>query len=64
MSRIPIEHVVVLMLENRSFDHMCGYWDQLPGGSGLTGAECNYVDPADTSTAKIYVHRMSIGAEY
>ena len=63
MSNAPIEHVIVLMLENRSFDHMCGYWDRLPSGSGLTGEEFNYVDPADTSTDKIYVHRKKLDPE-
>jgi phospholipase C len=28
----PIKHLVVLMLENRSFDHMLGY---LPGVNGI-----------------------------
>ena len=44
-----IEHIVVLMLENRSFDHMLGYLSLPPaqGGKGrtdvdgLTGAESN-----------------------
>jgi phospholipase C len=34
-----IEHVVVLMLENRSFDHMLGYH---AGVNGLTGKEFNH----------------------
>lgn len=59
----PIEHVIVLMLENRSFDHMCGYWDFLPSGSGLTGEEFNYVDPADTSSARVHVHRKRLDPE-
>ena len=63
MSNTPIEHVIVLMLENRSFDHMCGYWNHLRGGSGLTGAEFNYVDPADTSSAKVHVHRKKLDPE-
>jgi phospholipase C len=25
----PIEHVVLLMLENRAFDHMCGFCKSL-----------------------------------
>ena len=53
--KTPIEHVVVLMLENRSFDHMCGYFDGLPSGSGLTGDEFNYVDPEDETSEKIFV---------
>lgn len=42
-----IEHIVVLMLENRSFDHMLGYLS-LEGGrqdvDGLTGNEVNFHD--------------------
>src|SRR3954470_733484 len=43
----PIEHLIVLMLENRSFDHMLGYLKK-PGYAidGLTGRESNPVDPA------------------
>jgi phospholipase C len=63
MSSTPIDHIIVLMLENRSFDHMCGYWDRLPSGSGLTGQEFNYVDPADTSSAKVFVHRKKLDPE-
>src|SRR6266566_1133187 len=44
-----IDHIVVLMLENRSFDHLLGYLyhdtgNVTPGGApfeGLTGAESN-----------------------
>ncbi|HEY7004395.1 MAG TPA: alkaline phosphatase family protein [Gaiellaceae bacterium] len=32
-----IEHIVVLMLENRSFDHMLGYLSLEPGGLGVDG---------------------------
>src|SRR5450755_362400 len=35
-----IEHFVVLMMENRSFDHMLGF-SKIPGIDGLTGAETN-----------------------
>jgi phospholipase C len=42
--RSPIEHILVLMMENRSYDHMLGY---VPNGHGLTGKEYNLVDPAD-----------------
>jgi phospholipase C len=39
----PIKNVVVLALENRSFDHMLGWTRRLLGlpVDGLTGAECN-----------------------
>jgi phospholipase C len=35
-----LKHIVVLMMENRSFDHMLGYM-QVPGMDGLTGKETN-----------------------
>ena len=38
----PIEHVVVLMLENRSFDHLLGFF---PGAEGLKGTEFNLLKP-------------------
>jgi phospholipase C len=43
-----IEHVIVLMMENRSFDHMLG-WLQQPGYDidGLTGGEWNPIDPSE-----------------
>jgi phospholipase C len=39
----PIKHLVVLMLENRSFDHMLGFLPSTPGHpiNGLTGDEKN-----------------------
>ena len=41
-----IEHVVVLMLENRSFDHLLGFMRaNNPTIVGLTGNETNYPDP-------------------
>jgi Phospholipase C len=50
--RFPIEHVIVLMLENRSYDHMLGY---LPNGHGLTGNEFNPVDPSDPNSERVPV---------
>ncbi|CAL4950861.1 unnamed protein product [Urochloa decumbens] len=46
----PIKNVVVLALENRSFDHMLGWTRRLLGlpVDGLTGAECN---PNSTTTS-------------
>ena len=55
-TKSPIEHIVVLMMENRSYDHMLGY---LPHGHGLTGEEHNLVDPADPSSEKVYVSNRS-----
>jgi phospholipase C len=38
-----VKHIVVLMMENRSFDHMLGYLmrDGMPDVNGLTGDEVN-----------------------
>jgi len=38
-----IDHVIVLMLENRSFDHIFGF---CPGVHGLSGKEFNLLDPS------------------
>lgn len=45
----PIKHIVVLMEENRSFDHMFGFAKKLLGINGLDGTECN---PVNTSVPK------------
>lgn len=48
-----IEHLIVLMLENRSYDHMLGYAD-LPEADGLIGKTFTNFDregvPVHTST--------------
>ena len=48
-----IEHLIVLMLENRSYDHMLGYAD-LPGADGLIGKTFTNLDregvPVSTNT--------------
>ena len=50
IARERIEHVVVLMLENRSFDHMLGFLSH-PDLPPLTpGAFANPVDPADQAS--------------
>jgi phospholipase C len=54
----PIEHVIVLMLENRSYDHMLGY---LPNGHGLVGDEFNLVNPLNPTSERVQVSNT---AEY
>src|SRR6266404_4187102 len=45
MTQLLFEHFVVLMLENRSFDHIFGY---LGIGDGVPAAGCtNYLKPGD-----------------
>lgn len=58
MSILP-QHLLVLLLENRSFDHMLGFLDH-PDDSftGLTGEEKNYLDPTKEAT------RVSSTADY
>ena len=51
-----IEHFVVLMLENRSFDHLLGYLKASnPSVAGLTGQEFNYRDPRASQPVPIPV---------
>jgi phospholipase C len=55
-TRFPIEHVIVLMLENRSYDHMLGY---LPNGHELTGDEFNRVEPSNLASEQVPVSNRS-----
>ena len=48
----PIEHVIVLMLENHTFDKMLGF---LKKGEGLTGKEFNLVDPLNPNSERVLV---------
>jgi phospholipase C len=52
----PIENIVVLMLENRPFDHMLGF---LEGVDGLKGDESNPVDTKHPHGARVSVARDS-----
>jgi phospholipase C len=49
-----LKHIVVLMMENRSFDHMLGYLKRegMDEVDGLTGEEFNL----DTSGRRVHVH--------
>ncbi len=51
-----VKHVVVLMLENRSFDNLCGYLSvSNPRIDGLLGEEFNLRNPSDAGSEKIEV---------
>jgi len=54
----PIKHVVVLMLENRSFDHMLG-WLHLENAEidGLNGTEYNQIQAFNAASPKIFVNQ-------
>jgi phospholipase C len=61
-----LKHIVVVMMENRSFDHMLGYLSQegMTGVDGLTGEEFNFgpdgrkirVQPFDAADQKLQRH--------
>jgi phospholipase C len=56
-----IEHIVVLMMENRSFDHMLGYLTEEEGRGdvhGLTGQEYN-INPL--TGQNVFVHPLGPG---
>ncbi len=49
-----IEHVIVLMLENRSFDHLFGFLDHPKKFNGLTGNESNPKYKTDPTPVSVY----------
>ncbi|KAJ7559068.1 hypothetical protein O6H91_04G068500 [Diphasiastrum complanatum] len=62
MAAGPIKTVVVLVMENRSFDHMLGWMKRLnPEIDGLTGNEFNPLSTTDPIAQKVFV---SDGATY
>jgi phospholipase C len=57
----PIQHVIVLMLENRSFDHMLGgLSESIPGLDGAPKAG----DPARTNRADGKTYKQTVGASW
>ncbi|OVA02927.1 Phosphoesterase [Macleaya cordata] len=55
MSSYPIKTVVVLVQENRSFDHMLGWMRSLnPEINGVTGTESNPLSTTDPNSNRIY----------
>ncbi|KAL2934396.1 Non-specific phospholipase C6, partial [Bienertia sinuspersici] len=59
----PIKNVVILVLENRSFDHLIGWMKKSinPSIDGIDGTECNPVNTQDPKSKSICV---SDDAEY
>jgi phospholipase C len=49
-----VEHFIVLMLENRSFDHMLGF-SGIKGIDGLSGQEFNFANATDATDGKFTV---------
>ncbi|KAI3819820.1 hypothetical protein L1987_13672 [Smallanthus sonchifolius] len=57
----PIKTVVVLVMENRSFDHMLGWIKKTrPDIDGLTGQEYNHVNASDPASAKVHVSNDAV----
>ncbi|KAI3893420.1 hypothetical protein MKW92_045376 [Papaver armeniacum] len=55
MSTFPINTIVVLVQENRSFDHMLGWMKTLnPEINGVTGTEFNHISANDLTSSKIF----------
>eukprot|EP01116_Phalansterium_solitarium_P001853 TRINITY_DN11677_c0_g1_i1.p1 TRINITY_DN11677_c0_g1~~TRINITY_DN11677_c0_g1_i1.p1 ORF type:complete len:481 (+),score=153.37 TRINITY_DN11677_c0_g1_i1:138-1580(+) len=52
----PIKHIVVLMMENHSFDNLLGW---LPGVGDLTGAEYNLANASDPTSKRYYAGKGS-----
>lgn len=61
---MPIEHIYVLMLENRSFDHMLGFSD-LEGTDAATGASTriNGLTGSESNTYKNVEYPVTEGAD-
>ncbi|GMH12224.1 hypothetical protein Nepgr_014065 [Nepenthes gracilis] len=52
----PIKTIVVLVMENRSFDHIFGWLkSRRPEIDGLTGKEFNRINASDPASPKLYV---------
>jgi phospholipase C len=49
-----IEHIVVLMLENRSFDHMLGFLSLEPGGLGVDGLRAGMANEHDGHSYPVF----------
>lgn len=56
----PIKNVVVLVMENRSFDHMLGWMKALnPEINGVDGSESNPVNVSDPKSERVYFGNQS-----
>ncbi|KAK7304903.1 hypothetical protein VNO77_42797 [Canavalia gladiata] len=51
----PIKTVVVLVMENRSFDHMLGWMKKLdPAINGVNGSESNFLSVTDPKSKQVF----------
>jgi len=57
----PIQNVVVLMMENHSFDNMCGYMMAMnPEIDGVDGTQYNYLNSSDPNSAQYFVNPNAV----
>ncbi|XP_058205788.1 non-specific phospholipase C4-like [Rhododendron vialii] len=60
-TQFPIKTVVVLVQENRSFDHMLGWMKSLnPEINGVTGSEYNLLSTSDPNSTRITFAKHSL----
>lgn len=60
----PIKTIVVLVQENRSFDHMLGWMKSLnPEIDGVTGQESNPLSTSDPDSDRVYYGHQSANVE-
>ena len=53
----PITHIIVVMFENRSFDHLLGHLAKTdPRIDGLTGSQYNPLDPTNPKSPHVEVN--------
>ncbi|XP_020230449.1 non-specific phospholipase C2 [Cajanus cajan] len=56
----PIKTVVVLVMENRSFDHMLGWMKSLnPNINGVTGSESNPLNTSDPNSKRFFFNNQA-----
>ncbi|XP_050204105.1 non-specific phospholipase C2 [Mercurialis annua] len=56
----PIKTIVVLVMENRSFDHMIGWMKKLnPEINGVDGTESNHLNATDPSSGKFFFQNQA-----
>ena len=56
----PIKTIVVLVMENRSFDHMLGWMKQInPQINGVDGSEYNPISPSDPTSPLVFFTNTS-----
>ncbi|GAA0172138.1 phospholipase [Lithospermum erythrorhizon] len=60
----PIKTIVILVMENRSFDHILGWLKQTrPDINGLSGSEFNHLNSSDPNSKKIRVSNSALYVE-